>query len=246
MSNTIEKYFKDIKQIPLLTRQQEVELAKKIELGDMNAKKIMIQSNLRLAISIAKKYAKYNTNLEDLIQESNIGLIKAVDKFDWRKGFKFSTYASWWIKQAATRYLTANNSLLNIPSHTIANSRKIWQITKDYQEEFNIDPTPEELSDLLNMPLKHVKEALQAIKTKNVYSIDRPVSDDNAKTLKDVIPDHGMSIEDIIDNKIIRKEIIKSFQKLTKREEIVLRLRFGISDVLDDDSNIFNIDAKGE
>ena len=245
MSNTIEKYFKDIKKIHLLTRQQEVELAKKIELGDVNAKKIMIQSNLRLAISIAKKYAKYNASLEDLIQESNIGLIKAVDKFDWRKGFKFSTYASWWIKQSATRYLTANNSLLNIPSHTIANSRKVWHITKEYQEEFNTDPTPEEVAELLNMPLKHAKEALQAIKTKNVYSIDRPVSDENAKTLKDIIPDQGMSIDDIIDNKIIRQEIIRSFKKLTKREEIVLRLRFGIEDVLKDDENVFDVDKKG-
>ena len=101
------------------------------------------------------------------------------------------------------------------------------------------------MAELLNMPLKHVKEALQAIKTKNVYSIDRPVSDENAKTLKDIIPDQGMSIDDIIDNKIIRQEIIRSFKKLTKREEIVLRLRFGIEDVLKDDENVFDVDKKG-
>ena len=129
MSNVLEKYFKSIKKIPLLTKQEEINLAKRIEKGDIKAKQIMIQSNLRLAISIAKKYVKHCNNFEDLIQECNIGLIKAVEKFDWRKGYKFSTYGSWWIKQAATRHLTDNNSILKVPSHTIALSRKILQLT---------------------------------------------------------------------------------------------------------------------
>ena len=116
--SNLDSYFKSAARHKLLTREQEVELAKRIEAGDNNARKIMIESNLRLAISIAKKYAKYGSSFEDLIQESNIGLIKAVEKFDWRKGFKFSTYACWWIKQAVTRHLTSNNSILKIPSHT--------------------------------------------------------------------------------------------------------------------------------
>ena len=206
----IENYFKSIKNIPLLTRTQEVELAKRIETGDKEAKNKMIESNLRLAISIAKKYAKYGSSMEDLIQESNLGLIKAVEKFDWRKGFKFSTYASWWIKQAATRHLTANNSILKVPSHTIANARKIWQVTKDYQEEFNTDPTCEEISDLLGMPIKHVKQAMYSLKSRHTLSINTPISSENNRTLSDVLPDSGKSLDDILDEENIRNQIINS------------------------------------
>jgi RNA polymerase primary sigma factor len=240
----LEKYFNDIKNIPLLTKQQEIDLAKKIEKGDIKAKQTMIRSNLRLAISIAKKYAKYGASLEDLIQESNIGLIKAVEKFDWRKGFKFSTYASWWIKQAATRHLTDNNSLLKIPSHTIANARKIWQTQKEYQEEFGSDATEEELSALLNIPLKHVKQAIYSIRSKHVLSIDLQMNDDNKKTLADVIPSNAASVETLLDQKFVRNEIIKSFKTLSKREELVLRLRFGISETLENDQNITTIKEK--
>ncbi len=237
----LEKYFNDIKSIPLLTKSQEIDLAKRIEMGDVQAKKQMIRSNLRLAISIAKKYAKYGASLEDLIQESNIGLIKAVEKFDWRKGFKFSTYASWWIKQAATRHLTDNSSILKIPSHTIANARKIWQMQKEYQEEFGIDPTEEELSSLLNIPLKHVKQAISSLRSKSVLSIDLQMSDDNKKTLADVIPSKDASVETMLDQKFVRNEIIKSFKSLTKREELVLRLRFGINETLENDKNVYEI-----
>ena len=242
MNNLIlEKYFKDIKNIPLLTKTQEIELAKKIERGDTNAKKKMIESNLRLAISIAKKYSKYGATLEDLIQESNLGLIKAVEKYDWRKGFKFSTYASWWIKQAATRHLTANNTLLKVPSHTIANARKIWQAKKEYNEEFGIDPTKEELSDLLGLPIHHIEQALDSLKARNTLSINRPVSDDNKRTLADIIPSNDTSIEDILDKQCIRAEIIKSFKTLSKREEFILRLRFGIDDILKNDKHVYSI-----
>ena len=239
--NSLDVYFKSIKKFPLLSKQQEIELAKKIEKGDVEAKKIMIQSNLRLAISIAKKYAKYGHDIEDLIQESNLGLIKAIEKFDWRKGFKFSTYASWWIKQAATRSLTVNNSILKIPSHTIGNTRKVWQIMKEYQEEFNTDPTIEELSDLLGLSVSHVKQAIEALEARHVLSIDKPFNDSNEKSLSDILPDHSKSIEDILDNEYIRKEIINAFKTLTKREELILRMRFGISDVLENDNNVYEI-----
>ena len=128
-TSNLDSYFKSAAKIDLLTRAEEVELAKKIESGNMRAREKMITANLRLAISIANKYAKYgNVSYEDLIQEANIGLIKAVEKFDWRRGFKFSTYACWWIKQAVTRYLTANNSILKIPSHTVAS----WPNSSSY------------------------------------------------------------------------------------------------------------------
>ncbi len=240
-NNSLSTYFKSIKKFPLLTKQQEVDLAKRIEKGDQEAKRIMIQSNLRLAISIAKKYSKYGHDIEDLIQESNLGLMKAIEKFDWRKGFKFSTYASWWIKQSATRSLTVNNSILKIPSHTIANTRKVWQVIKDYQEEFSTDPTIEEISDLLAMPIKHVKQAMDAIDAKHVLSIDRPFNDGNNKTLSDIIPDNKTSIEDVLDSRYIREQIILAFKNLTKREELILRLRFGINETLENDENIHDI-----
>lgn len=240
-TNSLDRYFKSVANHALLTREQEIDLAKKIERGDIEAKKLMIKSNLRLAISIAKKYSKYGSDIEDLIQESNIGLMKAVEKFDWRKGFKFSTYACWWIKQSITRYITSNNSILDVPSHTIANARKIFQVTKEYEEEFGVSPTSEELSGILGINEKHVKQAIASIKTKYVASIDTPISDENGKTLADVIPSNETSIDTILDNKIIKNEIIKSLKLLSKREELVLRLRFGISEVESEDPHVYEI-----
>lgn len=238
----INNYFKSIRKIPLLTKQQEIELAKRIEKGDQKAKNKMIESNLRLAISVAKKYAKFgNISLEDLIQESNIGLMKAVERFDWRKGYKFSTYASWWIKQSATRHLTDTNSLLKIPSHTIAISGKISKLIQEYQEEFNSEPTVLELANILNIPEKHVEQALDALKSKNLKSIDQNVSDDSNRTLGDIIPDESESIEDLLDKEVIRNEIIAAFKTLTKREELVLRMRFGISEITEEDNNVYEI-----
>lgn len=242
-STVLETYFRDIKnRTTLLTREQEVELAKRIEQGDRRARDKMIESNLRLAISIAKKYARYGSTLEDLIQESNIGLMKAVEKFDWRKGFKFSTYASWWIKQAVTRSLTSNSTLLKVPSHTLANARKIWQLKQDYLEEFGVEPTLEEICGALDLTEKHVRLAMASIRSKNIASIDQQVGEDGSRTLGDIIPDNNAnSIENILDNKAIRQRIIKALSSLSKREELVLRLRFGLDDVLEDDKNIYTI-----
>lgn len=238
-SSSLESYFKSAARYKLLTKEEEVDLAKKIENGDMIAKEKMINSNLRLAISIANKYAKYgNVSFEDLVQESNIGLIKAVEKFDWRKGFKFSTYACWWIKQAVTRYLTSNNSLLKIPAHTISHSRKVWAVIKDYEEEFGQEPTVEEISEIMNIEVHQVKQALSASKAKFVHSIDKPIDEDGSRTLGDILPDPGVSPESHYDNKIIKNTIVEALTSLTKREEMVLRLRFGISDVSETDANI--------
>ena len=238
-NNNLEGYFKSAAKFNLLTREEEVELAKRIEKGDHRAKEKMINSNLRLAISIANKYAKYsNVSFEDLIQESNIGLIKAVEKFDWRKGFKFSTYACWWIKQAVTRYMTSNNSILKIPSHTVAHSRKVWAVIKEYEEEFGQEPTLEEISEIMQIDINQVKQAISASKAKYVHSIDKPIDDEGSRTLGDVLPDTAISPENAYDNKIIKKTIVEALKSLSKREEMVLRLRFGISDVLDSDENI--------
>lgn len=241
VSKTIDLYFKSISKKKLLTREEEVELAKRIEKGDKEARRIMIESNLRLAISIAKKYAKYGSNLEDLIQESNIGLIKAIEKFDWRKGYKFSTYASWWIKQAATRKLSFDSNLLQVPAHTLGNARKIMQVYREYYEEFQVEPTIQEISEILDIKEKHVREAIASSKSKHVLSIDTPSHEDSTRSLGEMIPDPAKSIETIIDNQIIRKNIIKAFGLLSKREELVIRMRFGINEVLDDDENIYEI-----
>jgi len=242
----LDSYFKSIPRNKLLSRAEEVALAKRIEKGDKEARRIMIESNLRLAISVAKKYAKYGSSLEELIQESNIGLIKAVEKFDWRRGFKFSTYATWWIKQAATRKLSADSNLLQVPSHTIGNARKIMQVYKEYHEEFNTEPTIQELSELLCLREHHIKEALASIKSKNTLSIDTPSHDDSTRTLGEMIPDNSTSVEELIDNKIIRNNIIQSFKKLSKREEMIIRMRFGINDILEDDKNIYEIKNEKE
>ena len=243
-ASSLEMYFRDIKyHSKLLTREQEVELAKRIEAGDLRARRIMIESNLRLAISIAKKYAQYGGSLEDLIQESNIGLIKAVEKFDWRKGFKFSTYACWWIKQAVTRSLTANSTLLKVPSHTLSNARKIWQLRQEYQDEFGHEPTIDEICDALGLTEKHVRNALDSVKTKSVASIDQKIGDEGNRTLGDVIPDNDTpNIEQILDNELIRKRIVKALGLLTRREELVLRMRFGITDVCEDDENVYEVE----
>lgn len=245
MSNVLEAYFKSIKEnTSLLTKEQEIELAKRIEKGDRRARDKMIESNLRLAISIAKKYAQYGGSLEDLIQESNIGLITAVDKFDWRKGNKFSTYASWWIRQAVTRSLTADSTILKVPSHTLANSRKIWQLKQEYLEEFNREPTIDEIATALGLSEKHVMNALASIKTKHVSSIDMQVGDEGNKTLADVIPDAGsQSIEQILDNQKIRECILRALSSLSKREELVLRMRFGLTDLTDDDVNVYDVEV---
>lgn len=242
-NSNLESYFKQIGKTALLTREEEVELAKRIEMGDMRAKNHMIQANLRLAVSIAKKYSRFGSNLEDLIQESNIGLIKAVEKFDWRKGFKFSTYACWWIKQSVTRYLTNDSTILKIPSHTISHARKLTQIISEYEEEFNQEPSNEEIAEIMGVSIKHVENAIAAMRSKNVKSIDTPISKDGeGRTLSDLIPDlDSVSIEDRIDNEKVRSVIIGALKDLSKREELVLRLRFGIDDLEEDDQNIFHI-----
>ena len=242
MKSSLDLYFKSAGGHKILTREQEVELAKRIEAGDATARSIMIESNLKLAISIAKMYAKYGGSLEDLIQESNIGLIKAVEKFDWRKGFKFSTYASWWIKQAVTRSLTNNSSQVKIPSHTLSNARKVWKVQKEYRENFGSEPTEAEIGEILGLSQKHVSQALKGIKAKYAKSIDERVGEEGNKTFGDTLPDENVkSLDVILDNEKIRKVIINSLSSLTKREELVLRLRFGISEINEEDSNIYEI-----
>ena len=246
MGNLLDSYMKDVGKSKLLTREEEVELCKRIELGDSFARQKMIESNLRLAISIAKRYYKSGCPMEDLIQESNIGLMKAVERFDWRRGFKFSTYASWWIKQSVSRYVSSHKNTVRVPSHAVSLAYKVTKMMAEYEEEFGTVPTNEEISTILGVSETMVKASLDSIKLNKIISIDTPIGDsDSSRTLGDMIEDEGANqIEKILDNEKIRMKIIESLSKLSAREEQVLRLRFGISEVLNESE--YELSEEGE
>jgi len=233
MSGLLDVYMKDVGKSPLLTREQEVELCKKIEKGDKLARQVMIESNLRLAISIAKRYYRTGCAMEDLIQESNIGLMKAVERFDWRRGFKFSTYASWWIKQSVSRYVASHKNTVRVPSHAISLAYKVKNLIKEYEDEFGSIPTSSEISDILGVTESMVKLSLESLKLNNIISIDTPIGDpDSGRSLGDMIEDTAsVSVDDVLDNQKMRSAIVSSLSRLSKREEQVLRLRFGITDI---------------
>lgn len=240
MNDSLDQYFKQIATGKLLTHQQEIELSQRIEAGDTNARRIMIESNLRLAISIAKKYQRSGCNLEDLIQESNVGLIKAVDRFDWRRGFKFSTYASWWIKQAVRRHVTDSMSDVRMPSHAVSLAYKISNFIRDYEEEFKNKPSNAEIAEMLGVTEDAVAESLYNTGLTSTISLDTPVSDDSDRTLMEtIVDDRGTHIDELLDRARVFDIVKRCMHLLSPREEQVLRLRFGITD-LDDLNNYPN------
>jgi len=224
---------KGLNKSKLLTKEEEITLSQRIESGDKFARDRMIESNLRLAVSIAKKYHRAgNFNLEDLIQESNIGLMKAVDRFDWRRGFKFSTYACWWIKQSVRRYITDNAGDIKIPSHTFSLVYKIKRVMSEYEEEFGTAPTAAELAAILGVSESLIKAGEAAINSQKVVSMDSTVNHDGTSMMfHETIPDDNQfNIDEMIDREKIAKVIQESVSLLTPREEKILRLRFGIYD----------------
>ena len=234
MSEVLNRYFKDVGRHKLLSKAEEVALAKRIEKGDQFARQKMIEANLRLAISIAKKYYYSGCNLEDLIQESNIGLMKAVEKFDWRKGFKFSTYACWWIRQAVTRHISMQKNTVRIPAHATSLSIKIGAMISEYQEEFGVVPETSEIAAVLGVSENLVSVVKDSMNLRYLISIDKPIGDEGNRTIKDIIPDNSCeSVDDRLDNEKLRELIKSSLKFLSKREEQVLRLRFGFDEVID-------------
>ena len=228
----LASYFEQVGKTALLTKEQEVQLSQRIEQGDKQARDHMIQANLRLAISIAKKYQNSGCPLEDLIQESSMGLIKAVDRFDWRKGFKFSTYACWWIKQAVRKHVASHSGSIKLPTHAKNLLWKVKVVSDEYEEEFGSRPSIEELSDLLGVK----KETLDSIimSSRWTLSLDKEVGnreEGSGRTLKEIIPDDKESFELSLDKSKISKIIREAFCQLTPREEKVLRLRFGIDEI---------------
>jgi len=241
LKSSLYSYFKEVGKTKLLTRDEEVSLAKRIEKGDNLARSKMIESNLRLAISIAKKYHYSGCNMEDLIQESNIGLMKAVEKFDWRRGFKFSTYACWWIKQSVCRYISSNRSTIKIPSHASSLAWKIKKLIEEYEDEFHQQPTIEEIASILGVSDNMVNAAMSASRLQYLVSFDGHVGgDEEGRKILETIPDENyVSPEDNLDRETIATIIAGSLSRLSKREESVMRLRFGLSSV--NDENNYNL-----
>jgi len=218
----------------LLSATEEKELAQQIELGSKSARDMLITHNLRLALSIANQYRKSGLDMEDISQEANVGLIRAVDKFDWRKGFRFSTYACWWIKQGIRRFISSQSAHVKFP----AGSRHlIYQINKlrsEYEKEFGVFPEDKEVAGILNVSTDTVSSLRTGMQWP--INIDHPVGGEHgSRTYAEVIPDTSPSLEDMIDQKDILDLIKKGFSLLTPQEERVIRLRFGISE---DDDNI--------
>jgi len=237
----LDNYFKDVGQHDLLTREEEVVLAKAIEAGDKYARDKMISANLRLAISIAKNFRDKGCSFEDLIQESNLGLIRAVDRFDWRRGFKFSTYAVWWIRQAVQSHVAGQSGAIKMPTSARALMYKAYKFSEEYQEAFKCAPSPEEVAEAVGVPV----QTLKAIRKSGApqLSLDAPVksSDAGSRTFAELVG--GIDDRDPGDNldKITLREALReALGKLSAREEKIIRLRFGLSED-DTDSKHFPI-----
>ncbi len=221
----------------LLTKEEEVELAKRMEAGDNRARDRFITSNLRLAISIANKYRGSNLPMEDLIQESNIGLIRAVDRFDWRKGFRFSTYATWWIKQSVRRYVSSASSHVKFPAGSRSLIWKINNTRREYEKEFGVYPSNAEVADILGESKETVKNLRAGMQWP--INLDSPIGgEDGSRTFGETIEDtNSPNMDERIDQEKIVMLIRGALSRLTPQEEKVLRLRFGIDELSTDTKN---------
>lgn len=238
MNDALETFFKQVGKTDLLTKEQEIEISKLIEAGDKRARDKMIKANLRLAISIAKQYQNKGCDMEDLIQESSIGLIKAIDRFDWRRGFKFSTYACWWIKQSVRTHIASHSGSLKLPTYAKNMMYKIQQATVDYEREFGQKPTNQEIADLLGVSIDMIESMIEC--TAPSVSIDKSTGVDGSgstRTLRDTIPDDSDSVETLLDNQKIMQALRSAMSSLTPREQKIVRLRFGITENEDDTDN---------
>ena len=226
--DAVRTYLRSIGRVPLLTREDEVRLAKRIEQNDMAAKNALIEANLRLVVSIAKRYSGRGLTLLDLIQEGNLGLIRAVEKFDWRRGFKFSTYATWWIRQAITRALADQSRTIRIPVHMVERMNRVARARRSLIQRTNREPTPEEIGKLVEMPAKKVEEILKL--GQEPVSLEAPVgSEEGDAALGDFIEDSASERPlEIVANRIRDADLQDVLESLPWRERRVIELRYGL------------------
>lgn len=229
MEDPVRMYLKEIGKIPLLTTEEEIRLAKEMEQGNQEAKKRLAESNLRLVVSIAKRYAGRGMQFLDLIQEGNLGLIKAVDKFDYTKGYKFSTYATWWIRQAITRAIADQARTIRIPVHMVETINRLVRTSRQLLQELGREPTIEEIAARVELPPERVAEILKM--SQEPVSLETPVGEEEDSHLGDFIQDDHVAVpQEAAAFTLLREQLLEVLQGLTEREQKVLRLRFGLDD----------------
>ena len=226
-TDPVRQYLREIGKVPLLDAEDEIELAKHYEKNERRAKDKLIESNLRLVVSIAKKYIGRGLSLLDLIQEGNQGLIRAVEKYDWRRGFKFSTYATWWIRQAITRAIADQARTIRIPVHMVETINKLYRTSRKLMQELGREPTPEEIAEEMELTEERVREIFKI--SQEVTSLETPVGDDGESVLGDFIPDEShLSPVDQASKQLLKDHLDEVLSTLTEREAKVLKLRFGL------------------
>ena len=229
IEDPVRMYLKEIDKVPLLSAEEEIELAKRMELGDQEAKKRLAEANLRLVVSIAKRYVGRGMLFLDLIQEGNLGLIKAVEKFDYRKGYKFSTYATWWIRQAITRAIADQARTIRIPVHMVETINKLIRVSRQLLQELGREPTPEEIAAEMNMPVDRVREILKI--SQEPVSLETPIGEEEDSHLGDFIQDDNVPVPaDAAAFTLLKEQLEEVLGTLTEREQKVLTLRFGLED----------------
>ena len=229
LEDPVRMYLKEIGKVPLLSAEEEIELAQKMEVGDQDAKKRLAEANLRLVVSIAKRYVGRGMLFLDLIQEGNLGLIKAVEKFDYRKGYKFSTYATWWIRQAITRAIADQARTIRIPVHMVETINKLIRVSRQLLQELGREPSPEEISEEMDMPVDRVREILKI--SQEPVSLETPIGEEEDSHLGDFIQDDNVPVpSDAAAFTLLKEQLVEVLGTLTEREQKVLRLRFGLDD----------------
>ena len=229
MDDPVKVYLKEIGRVPLLTPEEEIELAIRISEDDQEAKKRLAEANLRLVVSIAKRYVGRGMQFLDLIQEGNLGLIKAVDKFDYTKGFKFSTYATWWIRQAITRAIADQARTIRIPVHMVETINKLVRVQRQLLQELGREPSPEEIAENMDIPVERVRE-IQKISQEPV-SLETPIGEEEDSHLGDFIQDDNVPVPaEAAASTLLKEQLVEVLGTLTEREQKVLRLRFGMDD----------------
>ena len=229
INDPVRMYLKEIGRINLLTSEEEYEYALQVEEGNVDAKRVLAESNLRLVVSIAKRYVGRGMAFLDLIQEGNIGLMKAVDKFNPSKGYKFSTYATWWIRQAITRAIADQARTIRVPVHMVETINKLARVQRQLTQEFNREPTDKEIAEKLGMTEEKVREVLKI--SQEPVSLETPIGEEDDSHLGDFVPDERMmSPEEYTTAELLKEELCEVLDTLTEREERVLKLRFGLED----------------